>query len=133
MDYNYIPVIRNSIETSVSMKIFKSIKESEFAHIYKSELIKVPLSKFKNVNNFDPIRLQKSAVKAYPLNNRPRGNNDIKSVKYHQKQLQQQKDIQPIWLLQKEGKYILLDGAHRIVASYIEKKSYIYSYLIKLS
>jgi hypothetical protein len=133
MDYNYIPVIRNSIETSVSMKIFKSIKESEFAHIYKSELIKVPLSKFKNVNNFDPIRLQKSAVKAYPLNNRPRGNNDIKSVKYHQKQLQQKKDIQPIWLLQKEGKYILLDGAHRIVASYIEKKSYIYSYLIKLS
>jgi len=113
------------------MKLFKSIQESEFAHIYKSELIKMPLSKFKNVNNFNPNRLQKSAVKAYPLNDRPRGNNDIKSIKYYQKQLQQQRNIQPIWLLYKEGKYILLDGAHRIVASYIENKSFIYSYLIK--
>jgi len=128
---DYIPVIRDSIETSVSMKLFKSIQESEFAHIYKSELIKMPLSKFKNVNNFNPNRLQKSAVKAYPLNDRPRGNNDIKSIKYYQKQLQQQRNIQPIWLLYKEGKYILLDGAHRIVASYIENKSFIYSYLIK--
>jgi len=128
---DYIPVIRDSIETSVSMKLFKSIQESEFAHIYKSELIKMPLSKFKNVNNFNPNRLQKSAVKAYPLNDRPRGNNDIKSIKYYQKQLQQQRNIQPIWLLYKEGKYILLDGAHRVVASYIENKSFIYSYLIK--
>jgi hypothetical protein len=128
---DYIPVIRDSIETSVSMKLFKSIQESEFAHIYKSELIKMRLSKFKNVNNFNPNRLQKSAVKAYPLNDRPRRNNDIKSVKYYQKQLQQQRNIQPIWLLYKEGKYILLDGAHRVVASYIENKSFIYSYLIK--
>jgi len=106
---DYIPVIRDSIETSVSMKLFKSIQESEFAHIYKSELIKMSLSKFKNVNNFNLNRLQKSAVKAYPLNDRPRRNNDIKSVKYYQKQLQQQRNIQPIWLLYKEGKYILLD------------------------
>ena len=31
------------------------------------------MTKFKNVNNFNPNRLQKSAVKAYPPSDRPRG------------------------------------------------------------
>jgi len=53
----------------------------------KKCLSKIPLSIFKNVDNFNPIRLQKSASKAYPINDRPRGNNDISSVKYYQKPL----------------------------------------------
>ncbi len=77
-------------------------------------------------------RLQKSAVKAYPINDRPRGNKDISSVKYYQKQILQEKEITPIWMVYKNNKYILLDGAHRIVASYIENKKYIYAYVIIL-
>lgn len=121
-------ILRDSVETAVSMKIFKNKKESAFAHIYNSKLSKIPLHIFKNVKNFNPIRLQKSASKAYPLNDRPRGNNDISSVKYYQKQ----KNITPIWLCKKKNKYTLLDGAHRIVASYIESKQYILAYVIKL-
>lgn len=34
--------------------------------------------------------------------------------------------------IQKNKKYILLDGAHRIVASYIENKKYIYAYVISI-
>ena len=127
---DYIPIIKDSIFTSVSMKIFKTKKDSLFAHIYKSKLVKLPLSIFTNVDNFDPNRLQKSAIKAYPINDRPRGKHDISSVKYHQKQIQQGKDISPIWIIQKNNKYILLDGAHRIVASYIEDKQYINAYII---
>ena len=129
---NYISIIKDSIETSVSMKIFKNKEESAFAHIFKSNLVKIPLSIFENIDNFNPNRLQKSAIKAYPLNNRPRGNKDISSVKYYQKQIQQKKNIIPIWLIYKNDKYILLDGAHRIVASYIENSKYINSYIIIL-
>ena len=114
--------IVDSIDTSIDMKIFKNREEAAFSHIFNSKLVKIPLSTFKNdnVNNFYSIKLQKSAVKAYPLTDRPRGNEDISSVKYYQKQIQQKKEIAPIWMIQKNNKYILLDGAHRIVASYIE-------------
>ena len=127
MDY-----IKDSILTSVNLKLFKNIEQASSAHIFKSELIKLPLSLFKNVKNFDPVRLQVSAVKAYPVHNRPRGDDDIKSVKFYQKQIQDNINIEPIWMIQQNKKYILLDGAHRIVASFIEQQRYIDAYVIKL-
>ena len=129
---DYISVIVDSVETSLSMKIFKNKQEALFAHIYKSKLVQIPLSTFKNIVNFNPDRLQKSAVKAYPLNDRPRGKKDISSVKFYQKQIQLKKEITPIWMIKKNKKYILLDGAHRIVASYIEGVRYIYAYKINI-
>ena len=128
----YISIIKDSVETSVSMKFFKNHQESSFAHIFKSKLVKIPLSTFKDVDNFDPNRLQNTAVKAYPVNNRPRNNDDLTSVKYYQKQINKKKEITPIWMIQLNKKYILLDGAHRIVASYIENKKYIKAYVIIL-
>ena len=68
---DYIAAIKDSIETSITMGFFKSIKDSTNAHIYKSKLIKLRLSKFNNIDNFNSNRLQNSAVKAYPLDNRP--------------------------------------------------------------
>jgi hypothetical protein len=66
-----------------------------------------------SVDIFDPNRLKK-AINAYPVNDRPRCSSDITCVKYYQKQIQQKKR-----LVRYGNKYILLDGAHRIVASYI--------------
>lgn len=125
--------IVDSINTSISMKIFKNREEAAFSHIFNSKIVKIPLNTFKNhnVDNFNSDRLQKSALKAYPLNNRPRGNKDISSVKYYQKEIQKKKEINPIWMIQKNKKYILLDGAHRIVASYIEDTP-IYAYIITI-
>lgn len=127
-----INTLQDSIDTSVDMKIFKNREQASVAHIFNSKLVKIPLSTFKNVDNFDPIRLQKSVTKAYPLHDRPRGNKDISGVKYHQKKIQQNNDVMPIWMIQKNKKYILLDGAHRIVASYIEDKHYINAHVIIL-
>ena len=91
------------------------------------------MSIFTNVDNFNPDRLQKSATDAYPFENRPRGDKDISSVEYHREQIQQKKDIAPIWLIiQNDETYLLLDGAHRIVAHYIEGKQDIYAYVIDL-
>ena len=125
--------IVDSIDTSVDMKIFKNREEAAYSHIFNSKLVKIPLSTFKNdnVDNFNSIRLQNSAVKAYPLTRRPRGNKDIISVKYYQKQIQQKKEVTPVWMIQKNKKYILLDGAHRIVASYIEDMP-VYAYIINI-
>ena len=130
---DYISVIKDSVETSVNLKIFKNKQDASLAHLFKSTLVKIPLSTFsKDVDNFNPNRLQKSAVKSYPLNDRPRGNDDINSVKYYQKQIQQKKDITPIWMIQQNKTFILLDGAHRIVANYIEDIHYIHAYIIKI-
>lgn len=129
---DYVSVMKDSIGTSVTLNIFKNEKDAMFAHIYKSKLVKIPLTLFQNVENFNPNRLQASAIKAYPLNDRPRGNHDISSVKYYQKQIQEKKEITPIWLLFKNKEYTLLDGAHRIVASNIEHKKFINSYVISL-
>ena len=131
---DYVFILQDSIDTSGSMKIFTNKEDATMAHIFKSKLIKIPLTIFKNVDNFDPDRLKNSAEEAYPLpNGRPRGDKDIISVKFYQTQIQQKQDITPIWMIQENNKYILLDGVHRIVASYIEDIKYINTYIIQNS
>ena len=124
--------MRDSVSTSVSIKLFENKQDARLAHILKSKLVEIPLSMFANngIENFNSDRLKDSAVKAYPLDDRPRGYADTCSVEYHQSQIKQQSDIDPIWLVYKNNKYILLDGAHRIVASYIEGVEFIRAYVI---
>jgi hypothetical protein len=128
---DYIQVLQASIKTSLLLQIFKTKEDATMKHIFNSKLIIFPLSKCKNLNNFNPERLQLSAIKAYPLHDRPRGYEDISSVKYYQKIIKNKLEVQPIWICLHNNEYILFDGAHRIVASYIENKKYIPVYLIK--
>ena len=127
VDLSFMNGANDSIETSVSMKIFRSREDAVAAHMTHSKLVQIPLSQFNNVANFDSNRLQKTAAEAYPLDNRPRGIKDIQSVEYHQSQ----NCIQPIWIICENGKYTLLDGAHRIVASYINDLEFVSAYVIK--
>ena len=124
--------MRDSVSTSVNIRLFENKQDSRLAHVLKSKLVEIPLSMFANdgVENFNSDRLKDSAVKAYPLDDRPRGYADTCSVEYHQNQIKEQNDIDPIWLVYKNKKYILLDGAHRIVASYIEGVEFIRAYVI---
>lgn len=125
--------MRDSVSTSVNMNLFKNKQDAHLAHILKSKLVEIPLSIFANngMENFNSDRLKETAVKAYPLDDRPRGNFDISSVEYHQNQIKQQNGtINPIWLLYKNNKYVLLDGAHRIIASYIEGVEFIRACII---
>ena len=50
----------------ISINLFKNKQDSINVHILKSKLVKIPLTIFNDVDNFDPDRLQKSAVKSYP-------------------------------------------------------------------
>ena len=126
-------VLKDAISTSVSMQMFLDKNNAALTHVFNAKFTKFSMIKCKNkLENFDPNRLQSSAVKAYPLNNRPRGEKDISSVKYYQKQIKEKKDIPAIWIIKDKDTYTLLDGAHRIVASYIENKKYMDAYIVDL-
>ena len=129
---DYISLLQDSIDTSITIKIFKTREEASIAHIFHSKLVKLHISIFNNIDNFDSNRLHKSVEKAYPVNNRPRGQDDISSVEYYQTQIQQGKEFVPIFMINSNNQYILLDGSHRIVASCIEEKEYINAYVIQI-
>ncbi len=124
----YIKTLRDSIGTSITLELFKDKEESSYWHIYKSQFASLPMGLFEEgkVDNFNPERLQKTASKAYPKNDRPRGKDDLKSVNYWKKQ----KDISPIWIINLPTGCTLLDGAHRLVANYIKGNKWINCYII---
>lgn len=95
--------MRDSVSTSVNIKLFENKQDARLAHILKSKLVEIPLSMFANnsVENFNSDRLKDSAMNAYPLDDRPRGYADTSSVEYHQNQIKEQNDIDPIWLVYK--------------------------------
>jgi hypothetical protein len=125
----FLQDIKDSVETSVSIKLFSSLKISSYYHIFNSKLLQFPLIQCKELNNFNPARLSKDP---YPEEDRPRGQKDLDSVVHHRRIIRKQGHTEPIWIAFKKGEYILLDGAHRIVAAYLENKRTIPTYLIEL-
>ena len=123
-------VLRDSVDTAVTLGLFRSREEAAGAHLFNSKKEKIPLGAFQRVENFNPARLQASAVKAYPLSDRPRGAADLRAVKFYQKKIQAGAEVDPVWLLKRGKHYILLDGAHRVVASHIEKAPFVYANVI---
>lgn len=125
----FLQDIKDSVETSVSIKLFSSLKVSSYYHIFNSKLIQFPLESCRELNNFNPERLSKDP---YPISNRPRGQKDLDSVLYHRRAIRKQDHTEPIWIAVKKGEYILLNGAHRIVATYLENKRSIATYIIDM-
>jgi hypothetical protein len=103
--------LRDSVATSVSMKLFETREHASMAHIFNSKVLEIPLSTFTDVDKFNPDRLQTSVDRAYPVHDRPRSDDDIRSVDYYQSQIRE---------------------AHRIVASYILDRPYIPAFVITL-
>jgi hypothetical protein len=120
--------LEDSIKTSVKLGIFPSAKTS-LEHHLKSELVRFPLSLCKDLNNFDPARLSGTP---YPKDNRPRGQDDLDSVLHHRQKIRHDGQTDPIWIAVKDWDYTLLDGAHRIVATYLENKRKIPAYIVRV-
>lgn len=92
---------------------------------------RISLKLFKNgsVKNINPDRLSNNP---YPKTDRPRGNNDMKSINYHRRTIRKNGQINdPIWIASKNNELVLLDGVHRIVATHLEQKRTIPAYVIK--
>jgi hypothetical protein len=124
--------ICDSVAASLTIKLFDNVKDSCFVHIFNSQNKKFELSNYNKpfITNINKNRLSSTPELAYPENDRPRGDNDLKSVEFHRSKLQNGESLEPIWIIEKKGKRYILDGFHRLAASYIENKEWIDSYYI---
>jgi len=122
-----IETMQKSVGTSLLIKLFSSEKESAYYHIFHSKFTTLPISQCKDMDNFNPARLSKDP---YPKEDRPRGQKDLDSVIYHRRYVRKHGHTTSIWVALKKGRYILLDGAHRIVATYLENKRTIPAYIV---
>lgn len=74
--------------------------------------------KIKDIIALEPLNLNldrlnaETPEEAYPIDDRPRGINDIKSIKYHQTH-----PCNPIVMIYSGNKLIFADGVHRLVAA----------------
>jgi hypothetical protein len=127
-------IISDSIDAAVFLKLFDNIKESCYAHTFQSKQKDFSLSEYKKekIFNINKNRLATTPEEAYPENDRPRGPDDLASVDFHRKILQSGKELDPIWLIEINGKKYILDGFHRLAASSIEKKKTIKCFEIKI-
>ena len=125
-------IISDSVAASITIRLFDNIIDSCFVHIFNSKLSKFDLVNYdkKIIVNINKNRLAETVELAYPENDRPRGDNDLCSVKYHQEMLKSGNELEAIWIIEKNGKKYILDGFHRLAASYIEKKTNINAYFI---
>jgi len=120
--------LKDSVETSVALKIFPSKESASRAHIFNTTFTVLDKSLWNDLQNFNPDRLSST-----PYKNKPRGENNMKSVNYHKKQIQKYGYTSPIWVAKKGDIYTLLDGAHRLVATYLADKSKIPAFIVDLS
>jgi len=124
----YMNTLKDSVETSVALKIFPSKESASRAHIFNTTFTVLDKSLWNTLENFNPDRLSTT-----PYKNKPRGENNMKSVNYHKKQIQKYGYTSPIWVAKKGDIYTLLDGAHRLVATYLAGKSKIPAFIVDLS
>ena len=125
-----INIMQKSIGTSMLLRLFPSEKESAYAHIFKSTFLKFPMADIRGLENFNhAVRLSKEP---YPKDDRPRGQEDLDSVQYHRRTIRKNGSTEPIWIALKAGKYILLDGAHRLVATHLENKRVIPAFIVSV-
>ena len=120
--------MNDSVKTSLQIGMFSSLETAIQCHAFHRTFVNFPLSKCNDeLHNFNPVRLSKTP---YPEHDRPRGQADLDSVAYHARLIQTNCDINPVWIAFKNNEYTLLDGVHRIVATYLENKTHVPSYVI---
>jgi hypothetical protein len=124
--------INSAIGSAVFYKFFNNYFEAIECFVFNKKHTTINFLEWKN--KFAYRQCSKNASEAYPPENRPRKYKDIKSVEYHQSLIRENKNIQPIWTINKSNdndyNYTILDGFHRLVAYQIEKKYDIPAYIV---
>jgi hypothetical protein len=124
----YMNTLKDSVETSVNIGIFPSKESASYAHIFNTTFTVLDKSLWNDLKNFNPDRLSNA-----PYKNKPRGENNMKSVNFHKKQIEKYGQTSPIWVAKDGETLTLLDGAHRLVATYLAGKSEIPAFIVEQS
>ena len=120
--------MNDSVKTSLHIGMHSSMETALHSHTFHRTFVNFPLSKCNELHNFNStVRL---SATPYPEHDRPRGQSDLDSVSYHARLIQTNCNVNPVWIAFQNGEYTLLDGAHRIVASHLENKQTVPSYVI---
>lgn len=124
---DYIQSLRDSVETSVGLKLFSSHKVAAYSHVFNTTYKMLSMSDCKTLENIAATRFSSDP---YPAHDRPRGQKDLDSVKYHRRIIRKNGKTEPIWIAKKGERYIMLDGVHRIAATNLENKRQIPAYIV---
>lgn len=129
-----LTVITDAVDAVLFIQLSKDVKEVCYAFVFRSKLMDFFMKDYvkENIHNINYHRNSDTPEKCYPESDRPRGFEDVVSVRYHIKHLQEGKELEPIWILQINGKKYILDGFHRIAAISVEKRPSIKSYFVKM-
>lgn len=41
---DYVSIISDSVETSISLNLFENVKDASYAHIFNSKYVKIPIA-----------------------------------------------------------------------------------------
>ena len=127
-----INLIKSSVDKSVELKLFKNNKDASYYHLFSYKIEKISISDFKKdkIVNFKSYRLKgKTVEKAYPPDDRPKGDYNLQAVQYHRDLIN--KNMNPlIWVVHKNNKYHLIHGSHKVIAAHLEKFKKIDAYVV---
>jgi hypothetical protein len=126
---DFIQSIRDSVETSVSLKLFPSENVAARHHIFNTTYKMLSMTDCRSLENIDPIRFSSDP---YPVDNRPRGQKDLDSLKYHRRMIRKHGHTEPIWIAKKGTRHIILDGVHRMAATNLENKRQIPAFILNI-
>ena len=121
-----------SVLTGVDIGLFANEEEGVAQHVLHSTQKSLPIRLFKegHVENINPARLSETP---YPSENRPRGEANLSSVRHHRQTVRRKGRVDsPIWVARKGSRMIMLDGVHRVVATYLEGKRTIPAYVVRI-
>lgn len=129
-----LTVITDAIDAVLFIQLSNDMKEIAYASVFRSKLVDFKMTDYNKsyIHNINVFRNLDTPEKCYPECDRPRGLEDLVSVRHHCKILQQGKELEPIWMLNIHGKRYILDGFHRIAATCCEKRPIIKCYYVKM-
>jgi hypothetical protein len=129
-----LTVITDAVDAVLFIQLCNDAKEVCFACVFRSKLIDFKMADYtkQNIHNINVYRNLGTPEACYPECDRPRGYEDVVSVKHHMKHLQEGRELEPIWIMNINSKKYILDGFHRIAAISCEKRPTIKAYYVKM-
>jgi len=126
-----LKTIASSIRQNIEFNFFKNKYDACNAYVFNCKKKYINYMQWiSKMHSFKKNRLKNTPEEAYPINDRPRGIKDIDSVNYWIQMIKNNNYIPPIIILNINNETHLVDGYHRLIATYILNKNNILAKII---